>query len=131
MSDTADRIAKILEDPESIKMISEIAESFIGGGMTEGQTQGEQEKNIIPLEKDDGEGQTNNPLASISEIVEKLVSGADIENTLRLISAIEPYLSKRRQSGARSVKKTLGLIRTLGNGSISDITKLMSAINKQ
>lgn len=131
MSDTADRIAKILEDPESLKMISEIAESFIGSAGAESKKQSEDENDIIPLTKDEGEAQTYNPLATISETLEKLMAGTDIENTLRLISALEPYLSKRRQSGARSVKKTLGFMRTLSNGSISDITKLMGAINKQ
>lgn len=131
MSDTADRIAKILEDPESLKMISEIAESFMANTGADNQKESEETNEITEIIKDEAETSTYNPLVSITEALQKLVGDTDIENTLRLISAIEPYLSTRRQSGARSVKKTLGLMRTLGNGNISDLAKIMSALNKQ
>ena len=39
MSDVSDKITKILEDPESLKMISQIAESFMSDNKNENKTE--------------------------------------------------------------------------------------------
>lgn len=132
MSETADRIAKILEDPESIKMISEIAESFMSGNSsTVLQDKNESENNTenTPVTGDVSLIQPN-VLNTIATTFEKLMSQGDVENTVRLIAALKPYMSKHRKDSADSVLKLLNLMRTIGKNNISDIAKLFGMINR-
>ncbi|MBR3994018.1 MAG: hypothetical protein IKI97_01920 [Clostridia bacterium] len=132
MSETADRIAKILEDPESIKMISEIAESFMNGnGSTIAQNKTETENDTEDLTVT-GEVSPIQPnaLNTIATTVEKLISKGDVENTVRLITALKPYMSKHRKDSADLVLKLLNVMRTIGNSNISDMARLFGMINK-
>ena len=132
MSDTADRIAKILEDPESVKMISEIAESFMGNAtlppIGDKESTGEEEKN------ENRENRTENTSAeqfnipsTMVEAMNKLMSGGDIDNTVRLIAALKPYLRKHRRDSAESVLKMLNIMKTFGNSNVTEMLKLLGA----
>lgn len=121
MSDTSDRIAKILEDPESIRMISEIAESFMSS------SESTNDNGRLPDNKTDFENKhdtSNNVYGTLNDLIGKLLSAGEIGNTIRLISALKPYLSKPRRDSADSVLKTLSVLNTLGNSNVAEMLKL-------
>ena len=131
MSDTADRIAKILEDPESIKMISEIAESFMNGSGSIIQEKSETEKAVSDITTAESVSEMpSNAFSSITTIFEKLISQGDVENTVRLINALKPYMSSHRRESADSVLKMLNLMHTIGKSNIADMAKLFGMIGK-
>ena len=127
MSDVSEKIAKLLEDPESIKMISELAGSFIGNN-------NEKAQEIIGEVQDVQENDTSTELvtekisensSAVSYAVNKLLEGADIENTVKLVSALKPYMSKRRRDSADSVLKMLGIMKVVGNSNFAEMAKLL------
>ena len=127
MSDVSEKIAKLLEDPESIKMISELAGSFIGNN-------NEKTQGIIGEVQDVQENDTSTELvtekisensSAVSSAVNKLLEGADIENTVKLVSALKPYMSKRRRDSADSVLKMLGIMKLVGNSNFAEMAKLL------
>lgn len=127
MNDVSEKIAKLLEDPESIKMISELAGSFIGNN-------NEKAQEIIGEVQDVQENDTSTELvtekisensSAVSSAVNKLLEGADIENTVKLVSALKPYMSKRRRDSADSVLKMLGIMKLVGNSNFAEMAKLL------
>ncbi len=138
MSDTADKIAKILEDPESIKMISEIAESFMSSGdpsdegaSTEDQkdealTENSSAKEATAEATAKGEKLIPGELSSSMKLLNDIIGKGDVENSIRLISALRPYMSKHRRDNADSVLKWLKALKFIGKHNISEISKLFS-----
>ncbi len=139
MSDAADKIAKILEDPESIKMISEIAESFMTQGTAENSSSVESskdkhtDKDIIGSEKEEAVSTLEKSVSSISvpseisssmKLLYDIIGKGDVENSIRLISALKPYMSKHRRENADSVLKWLGALKFISKYNISEISKL-------
>ena len=127
MSDVSEKIAKLLEDPESIKMISELAGRFIGNN-------NEKTQEIIGEVQNVQENDTSTELvtekiaensSAVSSAVNKLLEGADIENTVKLVSALKPYMSKRRRDSADSVLKMLGIMKLVGNSNFAEMAKLL------
>lgn len=137
MSDTADKIAKILEDPESIKMISEIAESFMSQGNTNESSDSENDsknKDSNGNKKDEdskpekGTSTTipSGELSASMKLLYDIIGKGDIENSIRLITALKPYMSKHRRENADSVLKWLGALKFISKYNISEISKLLN-----
>lgn len=141
MSDTADKIAKILEDPDSIKMISEIAESFMSGGNSKNISDNVAEKSENDADDDIQKASENNEgnslikadsdklsgeLPSSLKLLYDIIGKGDIENSIRLITALKPYMSKHRRENADSVLKWLGAIKFISKYNLSEISKLLS-----
>lgn len=137
MSDTADKIAKILEDPESIKMISEIAESFMSQGTTNESTEKDNTDNIGDTDEttknDASENKVSKNAPAISgeltssmKLLYDIIGKGDIENSIRLITALKPYMSKHRRENADSVIKWLGALKFISKYNISEISKLLN-----
>ena len=124
MSDTADKISKILEDPESIKMISQIAESFM--------TNSADSESISQTNSEDSESlKVENTLLNdvpSFKFIEDLLSKADVENSIMLISALRPYMSKHRRESADSVLKVLRILKLINKSNFSEISKLLSIL---
>lgn len=125
MSETSERIAKILEDPESIRMITDLAESFMSGAdpsktsesavesITDNQFESKNELSIIPKE-----------LTSVLSSIDGKISEEEIENTVRLIRAIQPYLSPKRHNGANNVIKILTALKSASSLNLSKIASI-------
>lgn len=132
MSDTSDKITKILSDPESIKMISEIAESFIGNANNAEASAGD----YTASTKSEDEQNENNLAGGIDAITQiasnlsSIVSNNDIDNTVRLISALKPYMSTHRKQSADSVLKMLNLLRVVGGIGFSELSGLFGLSGK-
>ncbi len=132
MSDVSDRIAKILEDPESLKMISEIAGNFLGST-----DEKSNEKNDDSPEEQHESAKTyestnlqTTALSTISSTVGRLMENGDIDNTVRLVTALKPYMSIRRRESADSVLRILSVMRLVGNSNIQDMVKLFGTQGK-
>lgn len=135
MSEVSDKIAKILEDPENIKMISEIAESFLGNNSEN--VKSFQSNNFkTESEKGDNTDETadksqsleKNPItagetASLGTL-QQIISEADIENTVKLISALKPYMGTHRKESADSVLKILNVIKIIEKTNLTELSKL-------
>lgn len=131
MNEVSEKIAKILEDPESIRMISEIAGNFMGASSESKQDAESEEKNAAEKETvKETEVETLPALTPISlsglgSTVEKLLDGADIENTVRLVTALKPYMSTRRRESAEAVLRVLSIIKLVGNSNFAEMAKLL------
>lgn len=126
MSSTSDQIAKLLEDPESIKLISELAESFIGSSAN---------KDLIPdtitnNEEITNENQNITSISVIAEHLERTFSQKDVENAINLITALKPYMSKKRQGSADSIMQVLNMLKFVSRSNLSEMGKLFSILNK-
>lgn len=136
MSEAAEKIAKILEDPESIKMISEIAESFMSGSDSSTRDASGEDSNLSE-DKTDSQQEENDerkintlpliPKDNVSlKFLEDIIGKGDVENSIKLIVALKPYMSKRRRDSADSVIKWLKLLKLVGKSNISEISKLIN-----
>lgn len=131
MNDTADKISKILEDPESIKMITEIAESIIGGNTSQERTNQEiSTTDTGTVNEEINSSEQEDVFDTVLSSVKKISEHSDIDNTMRLISALKPYMGSRRRESADSVVKILKIIKMAGDSNLPNMIKLFSGINK-
>ena len=125
MSTNADKIAKILEDPESIRMISEIAQSFLDGSEQKNESGNEIAGNLSSVQKEE------NALPSIMTLtagISKVFSESDIENTIRLITALKPYINKNRQNNADYILKMLSLLKFISKNNLAELSGLIGLL---
>jgi len=132
MSDTADKIAKILEDPQSLKMISEIAESFMASedkakNIEEDTEEEQHNEHSVELHSQE---EHRNTLSLLLGNLERILSGCDIDNTVHLISALMPYMNKHRQYSARNIVNVLNMLRSLGDNKMTEMLKIFGSLNK-
>ena len=133
MSEVSEKISKILEDPESLRRLSEIAESFIGNGAIDiKDSEIKDNDNDIPNspEKEGIATLRTNDDISIFPVIGKLLEGGDIDNTVRLVTALKPYMSKHRRDSADAVLRILGFMRLAGNDEVKNVVKLIENIRK-
>ena len=131
MNDTADKISKILEDPESIKMITEIAESIIGSNTSQERTNQEiSTTDTGTVNEEINSSEQEDVFDTVLSSVKKISEHSDIDNTMRLISALKPYMGSRRRESADSVVKILKIIKMAGDSNLPNMIKLFSGINK-
>lgn len=136
MSDTADKIGKILEDPESLKWIAGIADSLM-------QTQDASKKDgaepesggaLVPVddaqngEKKPSEFGSQTLLAAAGKKIGEHVKSGEVDNAIRVLTALRPYMNAHRRTTADSVLKWLRAAKTLGN---ADLAGLLGDLMKQ
>ena len=125
MNDISEKLTKFLEDPESVRMLTEIAGNIIGksDSYAENESKNIPEKVITEdeSESENGNAKYINAFSSIGEIF----AGADIDNTVRLLTALKPYMSHKR---SESTEYVLGLLRILKIAGNNNFTQMMSLI---
>lgn len=96
MDDLNEKIAGILNDPNSMEQVKKMAENLFSGG--DGET-ADNSTSLPPLEN----------IGAIMSIVSKLNGNNDNDRT-RLICALKPYLSEKKQAKADNAIKLLKII---------------------
>lgn len=100
MDDLNEKLAGILNDPESMEQVRRMAENLFSGSNS-------QKSNSTP-DQSDGMPQADD-LQAIMSILSKLNNSNQDERT-HLIMAIKPYLSEQRQKKADTAIKLLKLL---------------------
>lgn len=131
MSETSEKIARLLEDPESIKMITEIAESFINNGESDDkepviESESKQNSDAVSISANHIPGEFSALVGSL----EKKISPKDIDKTVHLIMALQPFLSNRRSHSADTVIKYLGVLKSISGENLSKLTSVLGLLNK-
>lgn len=129
MSETYDKISEILSDPESIKLISEIAQGFMKNADESEDNDSTGSTEIVnALTAATGESSTGNEANRISRLLEDIVGSGNIDSSISLISAIRPYMSSHRRENADTVIKMLKTLKVVSKSNISDIGKLLNLV---
>ncbi len=89
---------------------------------------GEKSENILPEEHKEPEekGKTQRELRHFLSKVRVLLENGNIDNTLRLITALKPYMSRERRASAERVQGFLRAARLFERISPSDMARLLS-----
>ena len=135
MSDTADKISKILEDPESLKWIAGIADSLM---QTQDATKADGQESesggaLVPVEnaqsgkEKTAESGTQALLANAGKRIGDYVKSGEVDNAIRVLTALKPYMNSQRRETAGLVLKWLSAAKALGN---SDLTGLLGGLLK-
>lgn len=125
MNDLSEKISAVLNDPESMKLITEIAGNLAGNSSAVSDD-AKTEVDAEPVESTQNniDAQQVGTFSVIGSTVEKLLGNGDIDNTVRLVTALKPYMSTHRRESAESVLRILGLMKLMGNGNLSEMMKL-------
>ena len=95
MDDLKEKLSGILNDPESLEQLKNMAESIFSGD----DSNSPQDDNIPPLEN----------IGAIMGILSKL-NGKEENDRTRLINSLKPYLSDSRKQKADNAIKLLKII---------------------
>ncbi len=129
MSEAYDKISEILSDPESIKLISEIAQGFMKNNDSVEKDDSDNSLEIVNvLASDKAEAGTSNEIGRISHFLEEIVGSGNIDGSISLISAIKPYMSSHRRDNADTVIRLLKALKIISKSNISDIGKLLNLV---
>ncbi len=104
MDDLSQKLAGILNDPESMERVRKMAESIL----SDDNGQPQSASNTPDL----GNLPSGDELNAIMSIVTRLNSSKDDERT-HLLNALKPYLSKKRQAKTENAIKLLKLLELL------------------
>ncbi len=96
MDDLSEKIAGILNDPDSMEQVKKMAENLFSGETAEGS---DNANDMPPIEN----------IGAIMSLVSKLNGSNDNDRT-RLLNALKPYLSEKRQAKADNAIKLLKII---------------------
>lgn len=96
MDDLSEKLAGILNDPDSLEQVKKMAENLFSG---ENNETANDSKDLPPIEN----------IAAIMSVISKLNGSQDNERT-RLLNALKPYLSEKRQAKADNAIKLLKII---------------------
>ncbi len=96
MDDLSEKLNGILNDPESMANLKTMADSLLSGKNDEGN---ESSNDMPPIEN----------IGAIISIMSKLNSSNDNDRT-RLLNALKPYLSEKRQAKTDNAIKILKLL---------------------
>ncbi len=96
MDDLSEKLSGILNDPESLEQLKNMAESIFSGEKTDDNQSG---SDIPPIEN----------IGAIMSVISKLQSSGDNDRT-RLINALKPYLSDKRRQKADNAIKLLKIV---------------------
>lgn len=109
MDELSEKLAGILNDPESMQRVRQMAQSLLGSEKTEQEPPNTEN----PLSLLTGEGMPDaKQLKTIMGIMSKLNSTAG-DNRAELLLALKPHLSEQRRSKVDSAVKILKLIELL------------------
>ena len=100
MDDLSEKLAEVLNDPESMARVMEMAESLLGNS-SQPQQQGGNSGDM-----------SGDELKTIMSIVSKLKSGGDDTRT-QLLRALKPHLSEPKQEKVDTAIKILKLLEML------------------
>ncbi len=104
MDDLSAKLSELLNDPESMNRVRQMAESILGE---------EQEKQAPPSAIPDifnfADMPTGDELQNIISIISKMKNAED-DNRVKLINALRPHLSYERQKRADTAVKILKLL---------------------
>ncbi len=125
MNDLSEKISAVLNDPESMKLITEIAGNLAGNSSAvSDDVKTEVDAEPVENTQNNIDAQQVGTFSVIGSTVEKLLGNGDIDNTVRLVTALKPYMSAHRRESAESVLRILGLMKLMGNGNLSEMMKL-------
>ncbi len=100
MDDIKEKLTAILDDPESLSNLSQMAEALLSGERSASDSDDAPPLQGLPdMEQ----------LGSIMAIISKLNRGGD-NNRTRLLNALKPYLSEKRQAKTDNAIKLLKII---------------------
>ena len=96
MDDLSEKLAGILKDPDSMEQVKKMAENLFSDENSESN-----DNNTSPPQIEN--------IGAIMSIVSKLNSNNDNDRT-RLLNALKPYLSEKKQAKAENAIKLLKII---------------------
>ena len=114
MDDLGDKLSGILNDPEAMERLKQVADNIFG----DDEEESEKEPQI-----DIGSILENEQIGAIIKIISKMKS-ADSDPRTRLLTALKPNLSKKRQEKVDTAIKILKVIEILPIVNESGILKL-------
>lgn len=107
MDDLSEKLAGLLNDPESMNRVRQMAESLLGEKSGQGSLVPEQQKSEQSLSLPD-----SNELQSIMGVISRLKSGGE-DSRAQLLKALKPHLSEPRREKVDTAIKILKLIELL------------------
>lgn len=102
MDDLSEKLAGILNDPQSMEQVKQLAENIFSG----------ENANESSQNNDFGNMPSGEELGAIMSIMSKLNSKQDDERT-KLLTCLKPYLSEKKQEKADNAIKILKLLELL------------------
>ena len=99
MDDIKEKLSGILNDPDSLSQLSELAENLFSRENSSSEDNGPNTGGFPDIEQ----------LGNIMSIMSKLNSSNDNDRT-RLLNALKPYLSEKRQAKTDNAIKLLKII---------------------
>lgn len=104
MDDLSGKLTDLLNDPESMERIKQMAESILGGGSEEPQ------KPSVPTGiAGIGDALAGEDIGKIISVISKMKT-AENDSRIQLIYALKPHLSTERQARADTAVKILKLL---------------------
>ncbi len=100
MDDLSEKLAGILNDPDSMERVRKMAENIFSGEEPAPKTEASPDFSGMP---------SIDEMQTIISVVSQLNSNEDNERT-RLLTALRPYLSEKRQAKADNAVKILKLL---------------------
>ncbi len=100
MDELSQKLAEILNDPESMNRVREMAEDILGN-----KPEPEPQEDLLNL-------LSNNDLMNVMSLVSKLNTGSDDSRTA-LLSALKPHLSEPKREKVDTAIKILRLLELL------------------
>ena len=99
MDDIKSKLSEILDNPESLEQLSQMAEALFSGDNSSNSDSSPPPQGFPDMEQ----------LGNIMAIMSKL-NGSQDNNRTRLINALKPYLSEKRQAKADNAIKLLKIM---------------------
>lgn len=111
-------------------MITEIADSLMSSGLSEANND---ENDTAKSDIGSVSLRDDNPPKEIMEyftLFENKISLKDLDKTVALIRALQPYLSSRRSHSADTVIKFLSLLKGVSGENLSKIMSMLGLLSK-
>ena len=105
MDDLSEKLTGILNDPESMERVKQMAESILGGGKAE-------PPSAVTGLADIGDALGGEDIGKIVSVISKMKT-AENDSRVQLIYALKPHLSAERQARADTAVKILKLLDVL------------------
>ena len=107
MDDISEKLAELLNDPDSLNRVREMAENILGGD--DKRDEKNKSKNDFDMNSLFGDGIDPVQIGKIMQVMSRLKSDRD-DNRARLLLALKPHLSAPRQEKVDTAIKLLKLI---------------------
>lgn len=104
MDDLSEKLTGILNDPESMERVKQMAESILGGGKAEPPA-----PSAVTGLADIGDALGGEDIGKIVSVISKMKT-AENDSRVQLIYALKPHLSAERQARADIRRKILKLL---------------------